>query len=305
MMETIDGGKEPMKDDLSRREFMVRAAGAAAVLAGAEEEPRFPVIAFSKPFQKIGFDDTADLVADVGWDGIECPVRARGQIEPERVEEELPKLVEAMASRGRKVYTITTDIRGVTPLQEKVLRTAARLGIRKYRLAHWTYAKETPIPDQLREMRDRYRDLAALNRELGIQAGYQNHSGAAYIGAPVWDVWSVIREFDSRAIAIHFDIGHATLEGGLSWPIQARLVEPHLGAVYVKDFFWEKTRGWRPRWCPLGEGTVSKGFFENLKKSPYRGPISQHHEYFESGAGLREMVPAFKKDLAVLRAWLM
>jgi len=289
---------------MTRREFMAGAAAGAAVALSADEETRFPIAGFSKPFQKFTFGEMADLVADVGWDGIECPVRAKGQIEPERVEEDLSKLVEAMAGRSRKVYIITTDIRGVTPLEEKVLRTAARLGIRKYRLAHWTYAKDKPIPDQLREMQARYRDLAALNRELGIQAGYQNHSGAGYVGAAVWDIWSVIREFDPRDMALHFDIGHATLEGGLSWPVQARLVEPNLGAVYVKDFFWEKAGGWRPRWCPLGQGMVSKRFFETLKASPFRGPISQHHEYFESGAGMPEMVAAFKKDLATLRSWI-
>ena len=41
-------------------------------------------------------DGQAELVAEVGWDGIECPVRSKGQVEPERVEEDLPKMVEAL-----------------------------------------------------------------------------------------------------------------------------------------------------------------------------------------------------------------
>ncbi len=31
------------------------------------------------------------------------------------------------------------------------------------------------------------RDLATLNRELGLQAGLQNHSDLQYVGGPVWD----------------------------------------------------------------------------------------------------------------------
>ena len=41
-------------------------------------------------------EQTAELVATVGWDGIECPVRAKGQIEPERAQDDLPKYAEAL-----------------------------------------------------------------------------------------------------------------------------------------------------------------------------------------------------------------
>jgi hypothetical protein len=46
----------------------------------------------------------------VGWQGIELPLRANGQIEPERVADDLPKMVEALKKRGLQVGLITTDI---------------------------------------------------------------------------------------------------------------------------------------------------------------------------------------------------
>ena len=49
--------------------------------------------------QTLGPEQTADTVAEIGWDGIECPVRAKGQVLPERVEEDLPKFVEALRQR--------------------------------------------------------------------------------------------------------------------------------------------------------------------------------------------------------------
>jgi hypothetical protein len=71
----------------------------------------------------------------------------------------------------------------------------------------------------------------------------------------------VIREQHTRNIGYCFDIGHATVEGGLSWPIQARLAEPYYISVYMKDFIWEKgPEGWSPTWCPLGEGVVDRSF---------------------------------------------
>jgi sugar phosphate isomerase/epimerase len=265
---------------------------------------RFKIIAFSKPFQNLSFDDTADVVAQVGWDGIECPVRAKGHVVPERVEEDLPKMVEALKKRNCDVSLITTDIRSPSsPFAEKVLRTASTLGIKRYRLSYWKYDVGQPIPAQLESIRSELRDLAALNKELGIRGGYQNHSGSDYVGAPIWDIYSLIKDLDPKHLGVCFDIGHATLEGGHSWPIEARLMEPHYTAVYVKDFFWKKgAKGWTAEWCPLGEGMVSKTFFQRLKQSSFQGPISQHHEY-EIGSGA-PMIRAMQRDLQVFKEWL-
>ena len=273
-------------------------------LPAAAPAPRWPIIGFSKPFQTLDPEQTADTVAEIGWDGIECPVRAKGQVLPERVEEDLPKFVEALRQRGKTIHLITTDVKNVAqPLTQKVLRTAARLGIKRYRLGFWKYAKDKPIPAQLDEIRAELRDLAALNRELGLQAGFQNHSGADYVGAPVWDLWQLVRDLDPKHMGACFDIGHATLEGGYSWPIESRLIESHLTAVFVKDFAWQKgEKGWKAEWCPLGEGMVNKAFFAWLKKSSFNGPICQHHEY-DHGTG-QPMIAKMQHDLRVLREWL-
>jgi len=300
--------------ELSRRDFVARisAAGAATALGGSALLPvqaaagaqRFKIIAFTKPFRTLNATQTADLVADVGWDGVELPVRAKdGQITPEKVEEVLPQFSEAFRARQREVSIITTDITSVTPTAEKVLRTASKLGIKRYRLGFYSYSKDKPIPDQLKEVGARLRELAALNKELGLQAGFQNHSGDSRVGAPIWDIWTMIKDLDPKAMGICFDIGHATIEGGLAWPTHFRLAAPHLTAVFVKDFYWKKNaKDWKMEWCPLGEGMVKRDFFNRLKATDYAGPICQHHEY-ELGTDA-EMRAHFKKDLATLREWL-
>jgi len=259
---------------MNRREFIQQTAvGAAAALTplGARAfaqsaRPRWKVSAFSKPFTSLSFDDTADLVAEVGWDGIECPVRKTStHIQPERVEDDLPKMVEALKKRGREVTMVTTDIVGVDATAERILRTAAKLGIRRYRLGPIRYVANKSIRQQVTELTPQIRDLAQLNRTIGIQGGIQNHSGADYFAAPVWDAMEAIQDLDPSAMGIAFDIGHATLEGGLSWPIQARLAEPRYSVVYVKDFRWERQNStWTPAWCALGQGMVSKKFFATL-----------------------------------------
>lgn len=300
-----------MMNVLSRRQFLQSSALAAAALATqpvrglAAPAAPWKIIAFSKPFANLSPDETADLVADVGWDGIECGVRKKsGHINPEQVEEGLPKMVEALKKRGKEVTIVTTEIVKLDPLAEKVLRTCAKLGIRKYRLGFIKYTKDKPVPETVKELAAAFKDLAALNKELGIQGGWQNHSGSDYVGAPLWDIYNALQGIDPQQLGVCFDIGHATLEGGLSWPVQARLMEPYYTAVFLKDFLWEKgEKGWAPRWCPFGEGMVQKAFLDNLKKTNFAGPLCQHHEYKELGTGA-EMVAHFKKDLAKLREWL-
>jgi sugar phosphate isomerase/epimerase len=299
-------------DSVSRRRFLQTSAlTAAAVAAGAGQSDAaasavpWKIIAFSKPFANLSPDETADLVADIGWDGIECPVRTKaGHITPERVEEDLPKMVEALKKRGKEVTIVTTEITKVDPLAEKVLRTTAKLGIKKYRLGFTKYTKDKPVPETVKEVGAALKDLASLNKELGLQGGWQNHSGADYVGASLWDLYIMMRDLDPKHMGVCFDIGHATLEGGLSWPVQARLMEPFYVAVFLKDFYWEKTdKGWSPRWCAFGEGSVQKSFLTNLKKSSFAGPLCQHHEYKDLGTG-PQMIAKMKKDLAKLREWL-
>jgi sugar phosphate isomerase/epimerase len=300
---------------LTRRRFLhtMAAAGAGAALGAradaasaaksAASGSRFPIITFSKPFQNVGYDRSAEIVQEVGWNGIECPVRAKGQVEPEKVEDELPKLNEALTKRGLTLSLVTTNVIKPDALSERVLRTAAKLGVKRYRLDFVKYDLTKPIPPQLAALKPQLKELAALNRQLGIKGGLQNHSGKDMIGAPVWDIYELIHDIDPEYLGTCFDIGHATLEGGLSWPIEAKLMEPFFTCVYVKDFHWEKgPKGWVSKWGPLGEGMVHKEFFDWLKKTSYDGPISQHCEYLTDGSPAS--VDAMKKDCALLKQWL-
>ena len=293
---------------LSRREWLSTVSMAAASLAvGAAEKPalrRFQIIGFVKPFQRLPYDQMGETARAVGWSGVEVPVRKGGTIEPERVEDELPKLVETLQKQELDVSVISTDVEDASDkLAQRVLKIASKLGIQRYRLKHYYYDLNKPIPPQLDNFKAKLRDLMQLNRELNLQGSIQNHSGRNYVGAAGWDIWELIREFDSKHLGVFFDIGHAALEGGHSWPAQAKLLEPWFSVISVKDFFWrDGGKGGRTEWCPLGQGVVRREFFDRLKKSNFAGPITQQFEY-PMGTGA-EMIAAMRKDLATLKSWL-
>src|SRR4051812_11300091 len=65
---------------------------------------------FTKHLQGLSFDQIADIAADVGVQGIEAPIRPGGHVEPERVEEDLPKLADALKKRGLGITILTSGI---------------------------------------------------------------------------------------------------------------------------------------------------------------------------------------------------
>lgn len=297
---------------LNRRQFLERTgtlAAAASLLPGpaaraaAGKDGAWTFCAFEKPLQYLSFDDLADLVAELGFSGIEATVRPGGHVLPGRVEEDLPKFVEALKIRGLEITILTSGISSVDqPHTEKVLRTAAKLGIQRYRMLWWRYDAKQPIWPQVEALRPVLKDLVALNREVGISGLYQNHAGANMVGAALWDIFGLIKDYPPKDIGLAYDIRHAQVEAGLAWPTQFQLVQSHVAAVCVKDFDWSE-RGVRN--VPLGAGRVDRKIMSLIKASGFAGPVSIHVEYLPADSrDQRAIAEALRKDLATARAWL-
>ena len=303
----------------NRRTFLTTAATAAGaalisnpLAAAPSSQRKNKLCAFTKHLQGLGFDQIADIAAECGLDGIEAPVRPKGHVEPERVTEDLPKLIEALNKRELEMTILTSGINEVSKEQntEAVLRTATKLGVKHYRMLYFKYDLSKPILPQLDEWKPKIKDLVQLSAEIGIQPLLQNHSGKDYFGAPIWDAYSIMKDYKPEQFSFAFDIYHATVEGGLSWPLDLSLVSSHLGAAYFKDCKWIG-RG-KAEGVPLGTGQASPDFAKMLKKSGFTGPISLHTEYMvEKGAQgtpsaefVKASIEAYKRDLAVLKEWM-
>ncbi|MBI1248484.1 TIM barrel protein [bacterium] len=283
----------------------VAAMGLAAPALAEDAKPqRWKLITFTKFLASLSYDQMAESVAEVGFDGIEAPIRVGGHIEPEKVAEELPKMVEALKKHGLTLDILTSSINSTdSPNAEETLKVAKQLGIPRYRMSYYRYDLKKPVIGQLREAGAQLKDLVAMNEEIGIQAVYQNHSGTNMVGAPIWDIMSLARQYDPKYISMAFDIGHARVEGNTDWPIQWNLVQSRLGAVYIKDF--QSNKG-RPAWCSVTEGDLPKQFFTLLKESQFNGPISLHVEYLqgEERKKVSNHIAAMKRDLAWLKGQL-
>ena len=156
--------------------------------AAADQTNEWPIAIFEKVFEGLTYEELADAVAQIGADGVEATIRPQGHIEPAVASDEVPKMAEALKRRGKRIVIAATHIRNVDePHTESLLRTFKSLGITHYRMGHYDLDLNRSLKPQLADYAATARDLAAMNKAIGIQGLYQNHSGGRYLGALAWD----------------------------------------------------------------------------------------------------------------------
>jgi len=302
---------------LSPSMLSAAANPAAAPLTGIKTRPEvqnaWSFHFFSKHLQFLDYAGAAKACAEAGFDGADLTVRPRGHVLPEKVEKDLPDAVKAFEEAGLKIEMMVSGITDAEdPLTEKVLGTASQLGIRYYRMGYYSYEKGLSIPENLDRIKGKMEGLARLNEKHRIHGAYQNHAGSRF-GAPVWDVWEVIRDMDPEWTGCQYDIRHATAEGNRSWPLGLELLQKHIRCLVIKDFRWGEQDGKsREINVPVGEGIVDfPGYFKKLKAYELRCPITIHLEYPmfpRDDMSLEEKygtaVELMKKDLAATKSYL-
>ncbi len=286
----------------------------ASVLSSAKVKLR-PIHVFTKCLQFLSYDKMAEVLAENGFDGADLTVRQGGQVLPENVETDLPKAVKALKKNGIGTNMITTRINNPdVEITRRIMKTMADLGIRYYRMGYLNYAPEKTMEENLENHKVTFERLEKLNREYGIHGGYQNHSGRK-VGGPVWDLYYLLKDRDPEYIGVQYDVRHATVEGGISWPLGMKMLAPWIRTTDIKDFVWNKNDNgeWKIKNVPLGQGMVDfDSYFELYKSLNIQAPVSIHYEYDLGGAehgstepsmSLQEIIVYLKKDLSFLNKY--
>lgn len=297
---------------ISRRDFLAKTAavsaltalGAAPRLAPAGDLQRCSIVVFSKIYQELslGFEPCAALTREAGLDGVDCPVRTGGEIEPASALQKLPEYAEILRKQELGIHLITSGINGAdSPFAEPVLRTAQKLGVKFYRLGYFSAPATGASRKQIAEVRSRLKDLAALNREIGVCGLFQNHSGV--FGSNLTDLRSATEGLDPDQIGIAFDIGHALITHGANWRAHFEDLRPQLRVVYIKDV---NSQG---QWVRFGEGQIAgSGYFSRLKELNYSAPVSLHIEFdwpkVGTGRDRETLLTALRESAKTLRRWL-
>jgi L-ribulose-5-phosphate 3-epimerase len=283
--------------DTTRRRFLKNTlvAGALSPLASADlfatkvtaPAEKLKVYIFSKHLQFLeDYNDLAAAAKQMGFDGIDLAVRPGGHVEPDRVEEQLPKAAEAMKKIGFTPSLMTTAVNEAgNETDRRLLTTSSKLGFKYYRMNWYSYPENKPMPDALQELSQKVNGLGQLNRDLGLIGYYQNHAGLN-IGSNIWEIYELIKDADKEHMGTQYDIRHAMFEGAESWPNGFKLIHSRIKNVSLKDFRWQQKNGkWMIEDVPIGEGMIDfKSYFKMLKAYRISVPVSMHVEYALGGA---------------------
>lgn len=286
---------------------MVAAGLGLARGAGSGGED-YPIVVFEKPIQNLSYDVIGEELAKMGVQGIEATIRKGGHIDPKAAESEVPRMIASLAKNGQKPLIAATNVLEANAVTEKFLRILKENGILRYRMDYFRYdLKRSPL-EQLRENTAKLKDLAAMNKELGLQSLYQIHSGYKYAGALSWDAAIMFEKINPDHAAVAFDLRHVRSESGKSFDLAVANLRPHIRSIYVKDAIWEGARTNSQKNVPLDTGFVDQATFDKVKKGLGGMPLSLHMEWGKTQLYPKdeamEAVKMIARDAKVLKSWI-
>jgi sugar phosphate isomerase/epimerase len=253
---------------------------------------------FTKPWSELTVPQLGKLVHDMGFDGIEFPVRPGYQVEPEDVLRDLTPAARQLADQGVEICSVAGPTDAATVIacgkaSVPVIRTMARIA-----------PGESYVEAEARYRRE-YDALLPLLREHGVTIGVQNHCGRFVTQAV--GLRDLLSGFDPRYVAAVWDAAHEALAGG-SPDLAVDVIWPHLCMVNLKNAFWQRSNGpeaeyaeWRTYWTNGRHGLcVWPQVVEELKARAYEGVVCLTAEYSDRDAVERLIT----EDLAFAKALL-
>lgn len=259
------------------------------------------ITVFTKPWGDPGLEELADLVAEMGFDGVELAVRPGYQVEPETALAGLPKAVSIFEKGGLAIESVATE------LSSRMVAACAAAGVPILRTM-LPVDPETGYLESVKRFQAQARALIVEVEKTGVRIGVQNHCDN-YVGTAA-GLMAALDPLPESFVAV-LDLAHTTLCGE---PVQYALeiARPRLAMVNLKNAIRvagpENAHGeltWIRRWVGAKEGlTPWSEVVAELRRTQYAGPVCLTAEYHdEFGRPLRGKATSVRAraDLAHLR----
>jgi len=269
-----------------------------------KEKP--PITVFTKPWKTLSAEQLANRIAELGFDGIELPIREGFQVEPANIESRLAETAQVFQSKGLKIFSVAGD------LDEKTVRACGEAGIPILRTMLKIESGRS-YRENVEHFRSVCTDLSEALEESNVQIGLQNHCDE-YVSSSV-GLMHAIEPLPPEQVTAVLDLGHTGLEGELEG-IAIDIAWDRLSMINLKNAIrypdGKDSDGavqWSRTWVPGKEGFTSwsKAIVE-LRKRGFKAPICLTAEYKdEDGKALEGdgVVPPLKEDLDYLRDLLV
>lgn len=231
---------------------------------------------FTKPW-KMPLPELGRFVRQLGFDGIELPVRPGYQVEPERVAEDLPKAARLLGDAGVKIGSVAG------PADEPTISACADAGVPVIRIMV-PIARDRGYLEQEAAALRQFAALAPILDRYGVTVGVQNHCDRFVNHA--MGLRRLVERFDRRQFGVVLDLAHCALNGE---PIDMAIdiAWSHLCMVNLKNAYWRRINGpeaevaeYRHFWTSGRQGLCSwPAVATELRRRGYTGTICLTAEY--------------------------
>lgn len=251
---------------------------------------------FTKPW-KMPLPELGKFVKKLGFDGIELPVRPGYQVEPERVEKELPRAAAILADCGVRIGSIAG------PTDERTIAACAQARVPIIRICVIVNGNYFKVEAEVQ--RDFDRVVPSLEKHR-VAIGVQNHCGMDVGSAMA--VHHLIEKYSPRHVCAVWDPAHCALDGEEP-EMAADILWSHLRLVNLKNVFRLRVNGpeaetaeWKLYWTTARHGFASwPRVAAILKERGYEGDVCLTAEYSDERSVARLIAEdiAFAKSLFV------
>jgi len=236
-----------------------------------------PLTVFTKPWKDKTIPVLGEFVRDLGFDGIELPVRPGFQVEPENIEKDLPRAARELADFGIKIYSIAG------PTDERTIAACGEAGVPIIRVCVGIDMSRGYMAT-IDELRRSYETLVPHLDRHGVAIGIQNHCDLC-IGSAL-GVIHAIEPFEPKHVCAVLDMAHCGLDGEPE-EMAIDIAWPYLAIVNLKNAIRRrttkpqaKTADWEIHWTAGSQGFASwSRTAEILKQRDYTGPVCLTAEY--------------------------
>ena len=217
-----------------------------------ENSPGPKLSVFTKPW-RVPIPALARWVGQLGFDGVELPVRPGYPVNPENAAQALPEAAKILADHGLQIFS------AAAPLTEAVIAACGAAGVPLLRIMA-LIGNEGYFEAEARIRRE-IDAVIGEARQQNVVIGVQNHCGR-YISHAL-GLHRLLEPYSNNDVRAVWDAAHNALNGE-DLDIALDIIWPRLGMVNLKNALWEPVEApedpvaiWRPRWTIGRAGLAS------------------------------------------------
>ncbi|MFD0675439.1 MULTISPECIES: sugar phosphate isomerase/epimerase family protein [unclassified Paenibacillus] len=231
---------------------------------------------FVKHWKDKSAQDLGRFVSGIGFDGIELPIRAGFQVEPETVGKSLPEFAKQLDEQGVKIYSVAAST------DESVFAACAEAGVPVIRIM--INIDQDGYKATEERTKRKLEELVPLCEKYGVKVGVQQHYGNYIIDSN--GIMNLMKDINPEHVGVVWDAAHDAFAGqqpeyGLD------IVWSHLAMVNLKNGFFIRSNGpeaktaeWKRHFTTGRHGMAHwPRIADYVKKRNYSGVVCLTAEY--------------------------